>query len=199
MSSSNWQDRRFMFPAGKEVHQGSRRYSGSQPKENTSSASSAPPPTPAAPAAPATDTNTITDVTNASADSGSGGSSGKVLPRWDGDRRFMFPAPREIHEPAQPRRMSGSSGDKKAGTGAAASSPPKSSTSSSGGIAAAIAGRRRSSASSQGAGGGMFSGLLSNRSSDTHAERRQSWEEMKSPGGLGGFLSGLVNKPEEKK
>lgn len=45
----------------------------------------------------------------------------------------------------------------------------------------------------------MFSGLLANRSSETHAERRQSWEEMKNPGGLGGFFSGLVNKPEEKK
>ncbi|EXJ95113.1 hypothetical protein A1O1_00232 [Capronia coronata CBS 617.96] len=183
---SSWQDRRFMFPAGKEVHQGSRRYSQSSGKDdagNTSAAAAFPPPL-----------LPDTDATNAASTTAE---SGKVLPRWDGDRRFMFPAGKEIHQPA--RRLSSSSsasssGDKKVDAPTKTSaSPPKS---SGGGVAAAIAGRRRSSASSQ---GGMFGGLLSNRSSDTHAERRQGWEEMKKSEGLGGFLSGLVNKPADKK
>lgn len=189
-SSGSWQDRRFMFPAGKEVHQGSRRYSQSSgkdvPASSTASAdavAAAPPPPAAAPADDSTTGSTAT---------------GQAMPRWDGDRRFMFPAAKEIHQPARrgsSSSTSSASGEKKvdAPTKTSASPPP---ASSGGGIAAAIAGRRRSSASSQ---GGMFGGLLANRSSDTHAERRQGWDEMKKPEGLGGFLSNLVNKPAEKK
>jgi hypothetical protein len=54
----------------------------------------------------------------------------------------------------------------------------------------------QSSASSQ---GGLFGSLLANRSGDEHAQRRQSWDDMKKPEGLSGFFSGLVNKPAEKK
>lgn len=54
----------------------------------------------------------------------------------------------------------------------------------------------QSSASSQ---GGLFGSLLANRSGEEHAQRRQSWKEMTKPDGLGGFFSGLVNKPTEKK
>ncbi|EXJ90105.1 hypothetical protein A1O3_03174 [Capronia epimyces CBS 606.96] len=193
MSSSpgSWQDRRFMFPAGKEVHQGSRRFSQSSDKD-------VPPPVTAAavattadaaPAPPSLATAPADDSATAAQ------STGQALPRWEGDRRFMFPAAKEIHQPA--RRMSSSStssGEKKAGAPTKPSTSPP--ASSGGGIAAAIAGRRRSSASSQ---GGLFGGLIANRSSDTHAERRQGWEEMKRPEGLGGFFSNLVNKSGEKK
>lgn len=34
---------------------------------------------------------------------------------------------------------------------------------------------------------------------DTQAEKRQSWEDIKKPDGFGGFFSGLLNKPAEKK
>jgi hypothetical protein len=54
----------------------------------------------------------------------------------------------------------------------------------------------QSSASSH---GGIFSSLLATRSGEEHAQRRQSWEEMKKPDPLSGFFSGLVNKPTEKK
>lgn len=37
------------------------------------------------------------------------------------------------------------------------------------------------------------------RGSESYEQRRQNWEDMKSPGGIGGFLSNLVNKPAEKK
>lgn len=126
-----------MFPAGKEVHQGSRRFSQSSGKDEPSAAAALPP-TAAAP--PSTTDNSITDMTNVGS---SGGESGKVLPRWDGDRRFMFPAAKEVHQPG--RRMSGSSpsysSDKKSDVPIKTSaSPPKS---SGGGIAGAIAGRRR--------------------------------------------------------
>jgi hypothetical protein len=47
---------------------------------------------------------------------------------------------------------------------------------------------------------GVFSGLMSNRSSkEDYDTRRQSWEDMKSPGGFGGLFSGWVNKPADKK
>jgi len=45
----------------------------------------------------------------------------------------------------------------------------------------------------------MLGSLLANRRGDEHTQRRQSWDEMKKPEGLGGFFSGLVNKPLEKK
>ncbi|KIW54662.1 hypothetical protein PV05_07009 [Exophiala xenobiotica] len=188
-SSSSWQDRRFMFPAGREVHQGSRRYSGSKesadpaslatsPSTMTTPTTTAPPPTPA-------DTEAPTMI-------------GKILPSWDGDRRFMGTTPKEIHQ--GPARRGSQSSEKSAGAAGASGGPIKSSasppTSPGGGIAAAIAGRRRSSASNQ----GVFSGLMSNRSSkENYDQRRQSWEDMKSPGGFGGLFSGLVNKPAEKK
>ena len=57
-------------------------------------------------------------------------------------------------------------------------------------------GTTQSSASSQ---GGIFGGLLANRGSDEHTQRRESWADMKKPEGLSGFFSGLVNKPAEKK
>jgi hypothetical protein len=140
-SSSSWQDRRFMFPAGREVHQGSRRYSGSKESADpttglatspsdattpTTATTTAPPPTPADGEAP---TSMI----------------GKVLPAaWDGDRRFMGTTPKEIHQPPAARRGSQSS-DKSARSAAGApikssASPP---ASPGAGIAAAIAGRRR--------------------------------------------------------
>ncbi|KAJ9502485.1 hypothetical protein H2202_001606 [Exophiala xenobiotica] len=187
-SSSSWQDRRFMFPAGREVHQGSRRYSGSKESADpttglatspsdattpTMATTTAPPPTPADADAP---TSMI----------------GKVLPAaWDGDRRFMGTTPKVIHEGPAARRGSQSS-DKSAPIKSSASPP----ASPGAGIAAAIAGRRRSSASNH----GVFSGLMSNRSSkEDYDTRRQSWEDMKSPGGFGGLFSGLVNKPVDKK
>jgi len=45
----------------------------------------------------------------------------------------------------------------------------------------------------------MFSGLMARRGSDEHNDRRQSWEDMKSPGGVGGIFSGILGKPAEKK
>ena len=124
--SGSWQDRRFMFPSGKEVHEGSRRMSGSTPSDTTSSAM-----TDAAPAAGTGSTLPDHPVTEK-----------KVLSNpdaWGGDRRFVgVRGAREVHEPA--RRMSGSSETKPAGA-PKSSSPPA--TGSGGGIAAAIAGRRR--------------------------------------------------------
>lgn len=135
-SSSSWQDRRFMFPAGREVHQGSRRYSGSKesadpaslatsPSTMTTPTTTAPPPTPA-------DTEAPTMI-------------GKILPSWDGDRRFMGTTPKEIHQ--GPARRGSQSSEKSAGAAGASGGPIKSSasppTSPGGGIAAAIAGRRR--------------------------------------------------------
>ncbi|KIX07378.1 uncharacterized protein Z518_02031 [Rhinocladiella mackenziei CBS 650.93] len=175
MSSPTWQDRRFIGTVPKEIHQGSRRYSATKDTMST-------PPTAATALAAATiPTTSPADSTTPAT---------KVFPTWEGDRRFMGTVPKEIHEPA---RKSSFSGAKPAEVPKPASaSPPPASTG--GGIAAAIAGRRRSSAGSQ---SGMFSGLLANRSND---QRRQSWEDVKKPEGLGGFFSGLVNsKPAEKK
>jgi len=177
-----------MFPAGREVHQGSRRYSGSKDAGpdtlsdlSTSpatpiDATNAPPPTPA-------DTEPTT--------------MGKILPSWEGDRRFMFPTGKEIHQPARRASQSQGSDQGAAAPVKAAASPPPSSSPKGSGIAAAIAGRRRSSASSQG--GGLFSGLMANRGSSEHDQRRQGWEDMKKTDGLSGFFSGLVNKPADKK
>ncbi|ETI23902.1 hypothetical protein G647_05709 [Cladophialophora carrionii CBS 160.54] len=184
MSSPTWQDRRFMFPVGKEVHQGStRRMSGSSASSATAAAES-PVLTNAVPAAGTDATPALPEYPLVEK---------KVLSNpdaWGGDRRFMGRAGKEVHQPA--RRPSGSSATKPEVV-PKSSSPPA--TSTGGGIAAAIAGRRRSSASQ----GGVFSGLMANRSS--HEERRQSWDDMKQPGGsFGGFLSNLVSsKPAEKK
>ncbi|KIY02096.1 uncharacterized protein Z520_02234 [Fonsecaea multimorphosa CBS 102226] len=179
--SSSWQDRRFMWPAGREVHEGSvRRMSGSSGSDKTAESpvlNNATPATDAGP--PALPDYPLVEK--------------KVLSNpdaWGGDRRFIGRIGREVHEPA--RRLSGSSASKPADV-PKASSPPA--TSSGGGIAAAIAGRRRSSASNQ---GGIFSGLMANR--DAHSERRQGWEDMKKPEGFSAFMSGLVNtKPAEEK
>ncbi|OAL39964.1 hypothetical protein AYO20_00877 [Fonsecaea nubica] len=187
-SSSSWQDRRFMFPAGREVHESTaRRLSGSSGSDKTA------------------DSPILTNATPAAAAAAAAAGATPALPdypvverkvlsnpdAWGGDRRFMGMAGKEVHEPS--RRLSGSSAAKPADVLPKASSPPA--TSSGGGIAAAIAGRRRSSASNQ---GGIFSGLMANR--DVHADRRQSWEDMKKPEGFSGFLSGLVNtKPADKK
>ncbi|KEF60200.1 uncharacterized protein A1O9_05050 [Exophiala aquamarina CBS 119918] len=169
MSSSSWQDRRFMFPSGKEVHQGSPGYTPAEKEK---------PPTiiPTSTSPPA--------------------STEKVIPSWEGDRRFMFPSGKQLHEPA--RRLSASSGTSGKAAESTTKAAPASATAASPqtAIANAIAGRRRSSASSQ---GGMFSGLMARRGSDEHNDRRQSWEDMKSPGGVGGLFSGLLNKPSEKK
>ncbi|KIW90052.1 uncharacterized protein Z519_09483 [Cladophialophora bantiana CBS 173.52] len=182
-SSSSWQDRRFMWPTGREVHEGStRRMSGSSGSDKTADS---PVLTNAAPATAAGATPALPDYPVVEK---------KVLSNpdaWGGDRRFLGMSGREVHEPA--RRMSGSSANKPAEVPKASSptamSPPG------GGVAAAIAGRRRSSASNQ---GGIFSGLMANRV--VHSERRQSWEDMKKPEAFGGFLSGLVNtKPAEEK
>ncbi|OAP65182.1 hypothetical protein AYL99_01154 [Fonsecaea erecta] len=186
-SSSSWQDRRFMFPAGREVHEGSaaRRMSGSSGSDKTADSpilTNATPSAAAAAAAGATPALPDYPVVDK-----------KVLSNpdaWGGDRRFMGMGAREVHVPA--RRLSGSGANKPAEV-PKASSPPA--TSSGGGVAAAIAGRRRSSASNQ---GGIFSGLMANRTA--HSERRQSWEDMKKPEGFSGFLSGLVNtKPADEK
>ncbi|OQU98750.1 hypothetical protein CLAIMM_04485 [Cladophialophora immunda] len=187
-SSSSWQDRRFMWQTGREVHEG-RRMSGSSGSDKTADSPVLTNATPAAAAAAAAaaavgTTPALPDYPVVDK---------KVLSNpdaWGGDRRFMGMGGKEVHEPA--RRMSGSSANKPAEL-PKASSPPA--TGSGGGIAAAIAGRRRSSASNQ---GGIFSGLMANRG--VHSERRQSWEDMKKPEGFGGFLSGLVNtKPAEEK
>ncbi|EXJ62234.1 hypothetical protein A1O7_02667 [Cladophialophora yegresii CBS 114405] len=186
MSSPTWQDRRFMFPAGKEVHQGSTR------RMSASSASSA-----------TAESPVLTNATPAAA-AGAGTDATPALPEypvvdkkvlsnpdaWGGDRRFMGRAGKEVRQPA--RRPSGTSAARPEVV-PKSSSPPA--TNAGGGLAAAIAGRRRSSASQ----GGVFSGLMANRSS--HEERRQSWDDMKQPGGsFGGFLSNLVSsKPAEKK
>jgi hypothetical protein len=47
----------------------------------------------------------------------------------------------------------------------------------------------------------MFGSLLSNRSSEEHAQRRQNINEMKtdSGAGIGGLVGGFLNKPAEKK
>lgn len=136
-SPSSWQDRRFMFPAGREVHQGSRRYSGSKGSDTDSNTTLSPTTSNTAPPPPAPTPIAEEPPTTSSI----------VHPPWEGDRRFMFPAAKEVHQPAV-RRGSGSqsSADKSAAANAAASptrtsgSPP---TSSGGGIAAALAGRRR--------------------------------------------------------
>jgi len=164
-----------MFPSGKEVHQGS---SGYVPVEKET------PPT-------------VIPTSTTTASGSPPGSTAKIIPSWEGDRRFMFPSGKQVHEPS--RRLSGSSGTsgKAVESTAKASSPPPTNASPQSAIATAIAGRRRSSASSQG--GGMFSGLMARRGSDEHNDRRQNWEDMKSPGGVGGLFSGLLNKPSEKK
>ncbi|KIW70569.1 hypothetical protein PV04_02827 [Phialophora macrospora] len=184
MSSPTWQDRRFMFPAGKEVHQGStRRMSGSS---SSSAPAESPVLTNAAPAAEIAGTPALPEYPLVEK---------KVLSNpdaWGGDRRFMGRAGKEVHEPA--RRPSGSSATKPEVVPKKSSSPATG-TGGGGGIAAAIAGRRRSSASQ----GGVFSGLMANRSS--HEDRRQSWDDMKqSAGSFGGLISNLVSgKPAEKK
>jgi len=116
MSSSSWQDRRFMFPTGKEVHQGS---SGYVPTEKET------PPT------------VIPTSTSPPA------STEKVIPSWEGDRRFMFPTGKQIHEPA--RRLSASSGTsgKAAESATKATAAPATAASPQSAIASAIAGRRR--------------------------------------------------------
>ncbi|KAL6252702.1 hypothetical protein RBB50_000421 [Rhinocladiella similis] len=191
-SSSSWQDRRFMFPSGREVHQGSRRYSGSKDSDPASVLSTSTDSATASAAAAAPSAVLDSQPTTAV-------SAGKILPSWEGDRRFMGTVPKEIHEGAAARRSSQSS-DKStgsAGFGGSAvrtsASPP---TSPGGGIAAAIAGRRRSSASN----GGVFSGLMGHRNSkEDYDQRRQGWEDMKAPGGLGGLFGGLANKSGDKK
>ncbi|KAK4941033.1 hypothetical protein LTR10_018954 [Elasticomyces elasticus] len=186
MSSPSWQDRRFMFPAGREVHQGSRRYSGSKDSDTDMTLSPTVSNTGPPPPAPTPATELPPDLEPAS--------PGRVHPPWEGDRRFMFPAGKEVHQPAV--RRGSQSSEKSAGSPGAvrtSASPP---ASSGGGIAAALAGRRRSSASNQ----GVFSGLMGTRSGKEHYDdRRQGWDDMKSPGGIGGFFSGLVNKPADKK
>lgn len=119
MSSSSWQDRRFMFPAGKQVHEGSAGY------------------TPAEKETPPTVIPTSTTTASGSPP------AAKVLPSWDGDRRFMFPSGKQVHEPG--RRLSGSSGTsgKAVESTAKAASPPPASSSPQTAIANAIAGRRR--------------------------------------------------------
>jgi hypothetical protein len=124
MSSPSWQDRRFMFPAGKEVHEGSaRRMSGS-----SAATAESPVLTNAAPAAP---TQALPEYPVVEK---------KVLSNpdaWGGNRLFMGRAGKEVHEPA--RRPSGSSSTKPEVT-----APPKSSSPPApGAISAAIAGRRR--------------------------------------------------------
>ncbi|KAJ9632915.1 hypothetical protein H2204_007483 [Knufia peltigerae] len=199
MSSSSWQDRRFMFPAGREVHQGSRRYSGSN-KDSDPSVSTAAAATASAVAADSAviDSQPPPTTTTSTSTAAAAMPTGKILPSWEGDRRFMGTVPREIHEGAGARRNSQSSDKSTGSTGFAgavktSASPP---TSPGGGIAAAIAGRRRSSASN----GGVFSGLMATRSGkDDYDQRRQGWEDMKAPGGLGGLFGGFVNKSGDKK
>ncbi|KIW18859.1 hypothetical protein PV08_03148 [Exophiala spinifera] len=190
MSSPSWQDRRFMFPVGREVHQGSRRYSGSKGSADLSTSTGSDGATAATAGVldspPATTAATATTA-----------STGKVFPPWEGDRRFMGTVPREIHEGARRNSQSSdkSTGSTSSGVGAVktSASPP---TSPGGGIAAAIAGRRRSSASN----GGAFSGLMGHRNSkDDYDQRRQGWEDMKAPGGFGGLFGGFVNKSGDKK
>ena len=130
-SSSSWQDRRFMFPAGRQIHEGSSSY--------------VPPPAGAAQSPPVSIPSTTTSTSGAS---GSPPSSGKILPSWEGDRRFMFPTAKELHQPG--RRLSGSSGsDKSTASAAAKATAPVASAASSAAsavtnpIANAIAGRRR--------------------------------------------------------
>ena len=120
MSSSSWQDRRFMFPAGKQVHQGSSTYTPLEKED---------PPV------------TIPSSTVESGSPPTSSSPGKVIPSWDGDRRFMFPSGKQIHEPARRASESGgSSGGKVTAATPKAASPPQSTQTS---IASAIAGRRR--------------------------------------------------------
>lgn len=135
--SGSWQDRRFMFPTGREVHEGSRRMSQSSSKSDDLAV----PPAAAAPAAAAgaAPVSALPDYPVVEK---------KVLSNpdaWGGDRRFMGMLGKEVHQPA--RRMSGGSGGAAKPTVDAASPPPKSSASppasSGGGIAGAIAGRRR--------------------------------------------------------
>jgi len=169
-----------MFPAGKEVHEGSaRRMSGSSsttadsPVLTNATAAAAAAATPALPDHPLTERKVLSNPD-----------------AWGGNRLFMGRSGKEVHEPA--RRPSGSSATKPEVV-PKSSSPPA--TNIGGGVAAAIAGRRRSSASS----GGAFSGLMANRSS--HEERRQGWQDQKNPAGsFGGLLSSFVGgKPAEKK
>ncbi|KAJ9616846.1 hypothetical protein H2200_000566 [Cladophialophora chaetospira] len=181
MSSPTWQDRRFMFPAGKQVHEGSKR----RPSGSSSTSADSPVLTNATPPAEAAATPALPDhpVTEK-----------KVLSNpdaWGGNRLFMGRAGKEVHEPAR-RRSSASSGPKPEVV-PKSSSPPA--TNTGGGIAAAIAGRRRSSASQ----GGVFSGLMASKSG--HDEKRQGYQDIKGDtGSFGGFLSNIVgSKPAEKK
>jgi len=168
-----------MFPAGKQVHEGSaRRLSGSSsasadsPVLTTAVPAAEVAATPALPEYPLVDKKTLSNPD-----------------AWGGNRLFMGRAGKEVHEPA--RRPSASSATKPEVV-PKSSSPP---ANAGGGIAAAIAGRRRSSASQ----GGVFSGLMANRTS--HEEKRQGYEDMKgASGSFGGFMSNLVaSKPAEKK
>jgi hypothetical protein len=52
----------------------------------------------------------------------------------------------------------------------------------------------QSSASSQG--GGAYNAVLSN---PDYAQRRQSWDDMKAPGGFGGIFGNLMGRSAEKK
>lgn len=118
-SSSSWQDRRFMFPSGKQVHEGS---TGFTPADKETPPTLIP-----------------TSITTASG----GEPAAKILPSWEGDRRFMFPSGKQIHEPG--RRLSGSSGTsgKSVEPTAKAAPPAAASASPQAAIANAIAGRRR--------------------------------------------------------
>lgn len=132
MSSPSWQDRRFMFPAGKEVHEGSaRRMSGSSATSAESPVLTSAVPVGGAAVAGATPAMPEYPVVEK-----------KILSNpdaWGGDRRFMGRTGKEVHEPA--RRLSASSASKPVMEVPKSSSPPA--QSSGGGIAAAIAGRRR--------------------------------------------------------
>jgi len=172
-----------MFPAGRQVHEGSRRYSGSKSDAAESDASSPPASitgtaNSVVPALPVADANPST--TDSTTDS-------VIHPPWEGDRRFMFPVAKEIHKPARRGSQSSEKSQEAVKTATAGSGSPP--TGGMSGIAAAMSGRRRSS--------GIFSTLEATRTSE-HEQRRQGWEDMKTPGGLGGFFSGFANKSGRK-
>ncbi|RMZ89428.1 hypothetical protein DV736_g3331, partial [Chaetothyriales sp. CBS 134916] len=169
MSSPPWQDRRFMFPAGKQVHEPARKTSIPESGDGAPRKLSI------------TSPGGLATLNNPASSGGSNIAS-----------KNIFLTGKQVHEGARSgRKSSGSSGS--SGTVAVKPTvvpPPPVPAGSPG-----ASGRRRSSASAQGS--GLFSGLMASRSNDETNTRRESWKDVTSSSGSAVF-GGLFGAGSKK-